>query len=455
MPTSLVSRTSLTLLACSLIAACGSSSGDTDTADTDAGPDTGTSAGVDTDPSDPPTTGSPTASGTGDAGTTSGADCGNGVIEEGEACDGADLGGLECADVNPSYVSGALACGASCTLDASGCMLAPDTALVTLNELTSDAVLAGPYAGGDAIELHNGGKKAADLSGWKLSDDGSFPPEKTYVFPGGSTLGPGEFKVLVAQDEETMVGDLPFGLNNKETETLVLADAAGNVVDSVMVEGPKAVVSFCRVPDAIGAWGQCEQTFGAANKLADFACNNGKLEDTELCDGPELGGQTCATLGLGFSGGELSCTNKCRFNTKACVTDSQIVINELESTADDIEIYNGSKETVDLSGWILTDARVDKLYDAALDTGKLVFPPGTKLSANKYLVVPAGMGPGQHPFGLGVGGDTVTLFQPGPTVIDHVTYGENEAIVSFCRSPNGPGGPWAPDCVPTFGAANK
>lgn len=431
--TAMMPRSCLPLVI-TLLAACGSPSGDTDSTGADTG-DTG--AGTSTPTSGP-------------AG-----DCGNDKLEDGEACDGADLGGQQCADVNPSYIGGALVCGASCTLDASGCMLAPDTALVTLNELTSESVLAGPYAGkSDAIELHNAGTKAADLSGWKLSDDETFPDLKTYVFPGGSTLEPGAFKVLLSQDAMTMVGDLPFGLNNKNLEPVFLADADGNTVDSVMVDGNKALVSYCRLPDAIGAWEQCEQTFGAKNQLAATACGNGKLEAAESCDGAELGGQTCAGLKFGYSAGTLACTPRCHFDTKQCTTDSTLVINELESTADDIEIYNGGDASVDLSGWILTDDRVDELYDVALDPGALVFAPGTTLAAKQFLVVQAGTGPGQHPFGLGASGDTVTLFKTGPVVIDQVTYGLDQAAISFCRKPSGPGGAWTPDCVPTIGGPN-
>ena len=418
-----------------LFTACGAPAGESE----GTGSDSGTASGA----TDTPTSGDPVG------------DCGNDVIEAGEACDGAELGGQQCADVNPAYTGGTLSCGASCTLDASGCALAPDSALVTLNELTSEAVLAGSFAGeGDAVELYNGGAQAADLSGWKLSDDPSFPDLKTYVFPAGSALGPGEFTVLIARDAMTMAGDLPFGLNDKTRETLTLADAGGVTVDSVTVDGYKAVISYCRLPDALGAWEQCEQTFGAKNQLAATACGNDEREDAEACDGADLAGQTCAGLGLGYSAGALACTLGCRFDARLCTTDSELVINELESTADAIEIYNGGAAAVDLSGFILTDDRVDESYDAAQDAAELVFAPGTSLAAKAYLVVQLGTGPGQHPFGLGASGDTVTLLKPGPLVIDQVSYGPDEAAVSYCRQPSGPGGAWTADCVPTLGGAN-
>jgi hypothetical protein len=45
-------------------------------------------------------------------------------------------------------------------------------------------------------------------------------------------------------------------------------------------------------------------------------CNNGIKEAGESCDGSNLGGQTCQSLG--FGGGALSCTASCAFNTYAC-----------------------------------------------------------------------------------------------------------------------------------------
>ncbi len=383
-------------------------------------------------------------------------DCGNDVIDGDEQCDGAELGGASCTDVNPAYTGGTLSCGASCTFDASACELPPGTALVALNEVTSDSVQSGRFAGpNDAIELHNAGNADADLSGWQLSDDPTLPAAKTYVFPAGTTLAAGEFMVLLSVDATTMTGDLPFGLNNSGEETLTLADDAGGVVDSVLVDGYLARVSYCRLPDVSGPWFQCEQTFGELNMLADTACGNGMAEDAEECDGADLAGGTCEGLGVGYSGGTVSCSPTCRLDAEACTTTSDLVLNELNASTDDIEIFNGGGAAVDMSGWILTDDEVRADYDPNLDMAELVFPAGTVLAPGAYLVVSLGLGPGQHPFGLGLMGDTITLAEPSPiTIIDQVTYGAGEATVSYCRLPNGPGNPWMPGCNPTMGAAN-
>ncbi len=66
------------------------------------------------------------ASSAGSTGT--GAECGNGVVEADEACDGEDLSTMTCADIG-TFVGGELACDAACAFDTSGCMEVPKAPL--------------------------------------------------------------------------------------------------------------------------------------------------------------------------------------------------------------------------------------------------------------------------------------------------------------------------------------
>jgi hypothetical protein len=50
-------------------------------------------------------------------------ECGNGLRETGEACDGADLGGFTCESIG--YMSGTLSCQASCLYDLTNCVANP------------------------------------------------------------------------------------------------------------------------------------------------------------------------------------------------------------------------------------------------------------------------------------------------------------------------------------------
>ncbi len=395
------------------------------------------------------------ASSSGSTTPTGGAVCGDEQLNGDEVCDGAELGDKQCADLE-GFVGGALACAADCRdLDVSGCEADPLAARVVLNEVASKGVQTGPYADmGDAIELYNAGGGEADLTGWKLSDDPTFPLEKTYVFPPGSTLKGGAYLVLVEIDAVTLVGQLPFGISSSNEETLTLASASDMMADQLIVQGADATVSYCRLPDGTGAWQTCDQSFGGANAAASSTCGDAKIEAPEDCDGAELGGKTCAGLDLGFDGGTLACSAKCTLDASMCTSDSTVTINELESIGDKIELHNAGAAAVDISGWILTDALVGPTYVPAADAEKLVFPAATSLAAGEFLAIAKGELPSQHPFGLAAGGDTVSLLRGDLSVAAQVSYGDQAAAISFCRLPDGPTGAWTADCTPTFGATN-
>ncbi len=51
-----------------------------------------------------------------------------------------------------------------------------------------------------------------------------------------------------------------------------------------------------------------------------FTCGNGTIEDGEQCDGSNLNGAGCSTEG--FAGGTLACNSNCTFNTGGCTADT-------------------------------------------------------------------------------------------------------------------------------------
>src|SRR5439155_1655582 len=59
---------------------------------------------------------------------------------------------------------------------------------------------------------------------------------------------------------------------------------------------------------------QCAQCHFDASRCS--FCGNGVINGREECDGADLGGRTCATLG--FTGGTLGCTSACRLSTRSC-----------------------------------------------------------------------------------------------------------------------------------------
>ncbi|MEZ4847366.1 MAG: CotH kinase family protein [Bacteroidia bacterium] len=143
------------------------------------------------------------------------------------------------------------------------------------------------------------------------------------------------------------------------------------------------------------------------------------------------------------------------------VTNPPVVINELlasnETTAMDeagefddwIELYNLSNETVDLSGWYLTDNE---------DFYKWEFPAGSSIAANGYLIVWADEDGSQGNFHANFKlsaseGETLRLLNPEGLLVDEISFGPQTTDVAFARIPNGTG-PFVVK-TPTFGQNNE
>jgi hypothetical protein len=65
----------------------------------------------------------------------------------------------------------------------------------------------------------------------------------------------------------------------------------------------------------LGCTGGCALDTSACDTTL---CGNGTVDAPEQCDGADLGGESCASLG--FYGGPLGCTGGCALDTSACVT---------------------------------------------------------------------------------------------------------------------------------------
>ena len=75
------------------------------------------------------------------------------------------------------------------------------------------------------------------------------------------------------------------------------------------------------------------------SSLPSNDCGNGIIEPPEDCDGTNLGGQTCVSLG--FTGGTLACATDCTFDTSGCTgtpsppslaTDVNVIANSTAGT---------------------------------------------------------------------------------------------------------------------------
>ncbi|WP_229792640.1 CotH kinase family protein [Ulvibacter litoralis] len=124
-----------------------------------------------------------------------------------------------------------------------------------------------------------------------------------------------------------------------------------------------------------------------------------------------------------------------------------LVINELmadnDSTVADpdgeyddwIELYNNSTETVSLDGLYLSDDATDLL--------KWEFPDGLSLAPDSYLIVWCDEDldqDGLHAdLKLSSGGESAILSYADGTIIEDITFGEQQTDMSYSRIPNGTG----------------
>lgn len=128
---------------------------------------------------------------------------------------------------------------------------------------------------------------------------------------------------------------------------------------------------------------------------------------------------------------------------------SDIVINEFMASNDSlsgisdpaggypdwIEIHNRTNSTLDLEGY--------KLSDSYVNTEKFIFPAGSFIEAEGYVIVWADKDLDEEGFHadyrLNAGGERLILSDPNGAVLDSISFGPQETNVSFARIPNGTG----------------
>ena len=117
------------------------------------------------------------------------------------------------------------------------------------------------------------------------------------------------------------------------------------------------------------------------------------------------------------------------------LADNRLAVVNGGRHPDYIELANVTSTATDVGGWALSD-------DPLIPT-KYVFPAGSSVPANGYLVVWCDndtLAPGLHSgFALDASGETVTLAQDG-SIKDSVTFGPQAPDSSIGRSPDATGG---------------
>jgi len=240
-----------------------------------------------------------------------------------------------------------------------------------------------------------------------LTDDPGQP--KQWPIPPNTTLAPGEFLLVWADNEEL---DGPLHANFKlgssgETVALFHNDAEGNVLITSLTFGPLGPDrSFGRYADGAETTQEfCAVTPGAPN-------NNDATCFTD--PGPVPGIVINEWL----------------------ASNNGVALDEFGEADDFIELYNTESTPIDLGGMYLTDTLINAT--------KWEIPAGVTIPANGRLVFWCDDQPTQGPrhaaFKLSGGGEEIGLFDRVTNAfapIDTLTYSAQTSDISQGRSPDG------------------
>lgn len=285
------------------------------------------------------------------------------------------------------------------------CGVTPEGILINEINYKSDFV----FNPGDWVELHNPTTSVVDISGWRFHDEDSF-----FTIPNGTMIGPKGYFVL-AEDNNFFNASFPdvsnylgnFGLTfSGGGEQLRIFSETGCLVQEMEY-------------DDDFPWTEEADGLGATVALIDPSRDN------------DLAGSWVSSTVGGAPHGTPGAANNI---PDPCVSNNTgVVINEINYNSNPamdpgnwLEVHNPTSTPVDLSGWEIHDA------DSAF-----VFPQGTSLAADGYLVVvenpfqffsvfpdvPNFLG--TLGFALNNGGEKLMLYNPQRCMIDSVRYRDN------------------------------
>lgn len=311
-------------------------------------------------------------------------------------------------------------------------LLQGDSQVVISEAMSSNKSFFAEHNNPDWIELYNQGAQAVDLTGWLISDDPE-EPSAGYTLQ-GVVLNPGEYLVIYADGRDYVdeSGNVHANFSlSANGETLVLLDGMGSTASRMAFGAMNADASCSRLNDgttttaltASPGWPNTEN--GARQALLS----------------------TSASENLNFNEYGLY------INEVMACTD---VTNLDKQSYDWVEIVNLSENTIDLSGYGLSDRESRPR--------KWQFPEGTSIAPGGYILVAltgnedavCNVTKNQYraTFSLAAtGGEMLVLATPDGTIIDSVGLGEQKQNISFGRPVTGD--TYAYFTTSTPGAANS
>ncbi len=262
----------------------------------------------------------------------------------------------------------------------------------------------------DWIELYNAGDRDVSLATLAISDDPTKPVK--WVFPKDAVIpAHGYYFVFCSgkdkMEEFTRYPHANFSIN-AEKEIIVLSTVAGELVDRVVIENIGRDVSYGRDPDTM-EW----KVFTLATPYAPNDASGAAKADSYL--------RAVNPTGVYLS--------------EVMSSADKVLAAAGESASDYVEIYNSTAQTVNISGWGLSD-NVNW-------PRKWVFPQGAAIQPGEYKIIlldksaSSGLdGSKFHAsFALArAGGEMMTLSDATGRVLDRMYLPEIPTDVSYGRT---------------------
>lgn len=250
--------------------------------------------------------------------------CGNGLADEGEECDGSDLGAATtCADIGAGSADEALICSNHCTYDLSNCSACGDGTIAPPEDCepatpTSKAILGGATC--ESLGWQGGNLDCRpscrfDESGCHTCGDGKKSGIEQCDGADFAGKGCGDFAGITGAPFTSGTLGCTSDCRIDTSNCMLCGDGVvtGNeVCDVGALEG-----KTCATQGFTGGDLACAVGCASYNTSACTLCGNGNVEGAEQCDGQNLAGATCISLGFSM-GGALSCSPSCTFNTSNC-----------------------------------------------------------------------------------------------------------------------------------------
>jgi len=278
---------------------------------------------------------------------------------------------------------------------------------VRLNEIVSVNTSSMTDEAGDAdpwVEIHNLGPGPVNLSGMYLSDSSGTPTK--WALP-SRTLADGEMLVIWLDGESSEgATHANFRISAAGGSLFLYNSASGaqTLLDSVQFPELAAGRSYIRLGNSGTRW--------ASTNLVTPARENPAT------------GVDASTTPVALRINEFLADNK----------TTLVNPGKADAWDDWLEIYNAGDTEIDMSGMYLTDNLANPT--------KYRVPDGVKIAAKGYLLFWADeetqLGPLHTNFKLGASGEEIGLFHTdGATRIDSITFGQQQADVSYGRSTDG------------------